>query len=149
MHTTTDQEVTLSTTTTAVTLLRCGWADYTGCSRPPVEIVDTVAAGEIPACSSHRHDGSKVRDLSPAEVYGTVDVPFRFFEDHESRALFHGSVVKHLSRTVRIAAEPDVLEELLSDARHYSSPVIAAELGRDYAGLVASARKTVEVLEVR
>lgn len=72
----------------------------------------------------------------------TVDVPARFFEDHESRDLPVPTVVKRLSKTVRIVVEPESegWRDLFSDAVHYDDYEFMSDPWTR--GLALSARAT-------
>ena len=75
-----------------------------------------------------------------------VDVPARFYDDHASRDLPSGRVVKPLARRYRVELTLDEFHELLNDALYYASPFGPRDFD-GWRGLVASARATVRVLE--
>lgn len=77
----------------------------------------------------------------------TIDLPKPFYEDHQSRDLPSGKLVKVLHNAYRVELDRAAYEELLSDARHYASPEMSSELGWEYRHLVKSARATVRRLE--
>lgn len=74
----------------------------------------------------------------------TVDVPAVFHQDHCARDLPGGTVVKRLSRTVRIALDREEYDELLSDAEHYAG--YAMDEWTEGLGVRLSARATVKAL---
>lgn len=79
----------------------------------------------------------------------TVDVPFTFHQDHVSRDLPGGTVVKRLARTVRVELDRETYDELLSDADHYAGDAMSEWVAEDFAnamGVVRSARATVKAL---
>lgn len=51
-----------------------------------------------------------------------VDLPKRFYDDHVSRELPAGRVVKELRRVYRIEATRTEIDEIRSDAVHYAHP---------------------------
>lgn len=84
-----------------------------------------------------------------SEATVRVDVPSRFYEDHVGRDLPSGSVVKRLSRTVRVDLDREGFDDLLSDAEHYASGAMDDMYADDFAsasGLIRSAAATVRVL---
>jgi hypothetical protein len=92
----------------------------------------------------------------------TYRIPKRFYEDHIERCGDDpdpddpnweggypgaGVIVKTTVSHYTVELNDAQHAELLSDARHYADPYMAAELGPDYFGLVSSARSTVKALE--
>ena len=75
----------------------------------------------------------------------TYELPARFFEDHESRGLFNGRVDRRTKSTVTVAMTVLGFDEMLSDARFYSTEW--RHMGPEYMGLGSSARATVRRLE--
>lgn len=75
----------------------------------------------------------------------TYKVPPTFYEDHVSRDLAGGRVVKRTARAVTVDLDAEEYADLLDDAEHYSTAV--RDMGREYAGLQASARATVRALQ--
>lgn len=75
----------------------------------------------------------------------TVDLPARFYFDHEQRGLPSGRLVKMLSseRVVRVELDRAGYDDLLDDALHYNHP----EYWEEYRGLVLSARAVIKRLE--
>jgi hypothetical protein len=74
-----------------------------------------------------------------------VWIPERFYDDHVSRDLPAGLEVERKRSKVRVRADRPTFSEILDDARH--QVYMSAELGREYLGLVSSARATVRALE--
>lgn len=70
-------------------------------------------------------------------------LPPRFYEDHVSRDLHPGRVVRRTKSSVVVRLDAAAYADLLSDARYYSD---AAEWGSEYLGLASSARATVKRL---
>ena len=50
-----------------------------------------------------------------------VDVPTRFFHEHQRLEIPHGRVIKELSRTMRVEVTKDELTEWYSAADYYST----------------------------
>lgn len=75
----------------------------------------------------------------------TLRLPRTFYDDHVARDLPGGIVHNATKSHVHVTLDPLELAELLSDARHYASEW--KFMGREFAGLGASARATVRVIE--
>lgn len=76
-----------------------------------------------------------------------LSLPRRFYEDHADRELPCGTVLSRSASRVRVICSDAELEEIESDARHYAHPDVAQGMGREYSGIVASARATVKAIE--
>jgi len=74
----------------------------------------------------------------------TIDLPRYFWEDHESRGLPSGRLVKTLARRVRVELDEAAAAEIRSDADHYATDV---DLRSSLPGLAASARATVAAID--
>ena len=72
-------------------------------------------------------------------------IPRAFYDDHVSRELPAGSVVKVLAKKYDVALDAAEYDELLSDARFYVGEGVGV-FGAEYVGLIASARATVKAL---
>jgi len=72
-----------------------------------------------------------------------IRVPERFYVDHMERALPTPEDVGNRRSHAMIRADDPALGELLDDAEHYAYPHM---FGREYAGLVASAKATVRAI---
>lgn len=96
-----------------------------------------------------RSPEAKFRVVKLTENAHELWLPYTFWEDHViGRELPGGAVLKQEGRRrVYVRCNEADLAELESDARHYSDAEFARELGRDYAGLVASARATVRAIQ--
>lgn len=90
-------------------------------------------------------DKSSIRISRDRAEVVIVDVPVRFYDDHVSRALRAGMVLKRLSKKTRVALDAESYDELLSDARHYADPSMG--YAAEDSGLFNSARATVRNLE--
>lgn len=76
-----------------------------------------------------------------------VKLPRIFWEDHRDRDLPSGRLIKEFKHQVMVNLNREDYEELLSDARHYSSDAMGTWEG-DYAKSVKrSAKRTVRTLE--
>ena len=72
----------------------------------------------------------------------TIELPPIFYEDHVNRALPGGTVIGTSRTGLMIHCTDKDLDEIESDAKHYAW-LGTEELGKEYAGLVSSARATV------
>jgi hypothetical protein len=74
-------------------------------------------------------------------------LPPAFYWDHVARDLPAGRVVRESKRHVFVELDEAERAELLSDARYYADPAIAADMG--LFGLASSARATVRALRAQ
>ena len=72
-----------------------------------------------------------------------LELPRRFFEDHEERELPSGEVAKRKSKTVVVDLNDEELDEVDSDARYYADSSYG-DMDPEYWGLVLSARATTK-----
>lgn len=93
---------------------------------------------------AHRtYDGEPFVPVGPTATYR---IPKTLYDDHISRALPGGLIVSETKKHYTVELDLADYTELLGDADHYSDPVIAADLGFEYGGLIASARATKNAL---
>ena len=94
-----------------------------------------------------RHGGGDGGHACACEFSEVLSIwlPERFYDDHASRDLPAGLEVDRERSKVQVQADRSTFAEILDDARH--QVYMAPELGREYLGLVSSARATVRVLE--
>lgn len=73
-----------------------------------------------------------------------VRLPWRFFVDHDERALPTPEIVRSTKAHAFVSVDDPALSELLDDARHYAHPY-----GPDNCplGIIASAKATVKAIE--
>lgn len=84
-------------------------------------------------------DGEVVFELTPT-----------FYFDHAGRVPeLRGRVIAQSANRVLVALTPPEVDDLLSDARHYTDSGIAGDMGAGYVGLRSSARATVRRVERR
>lgn len=77
-----------------------------------------------------------------------IELPKQFWNDHSNRNLPSGQLLEVRKTTVVIEVTVEELNEILDDARFYSdSNYVISEMGREYIGLVSSARATVRAIE--
>lgn len=74
----------------------------------------------------------------------TYTLPATFYFDHADRDLPAGEVVKVTKRGVIVNLDHEAYQDLLSDANYYVE--VGPDMGREYFGLVSSARATVRAL---
>jgi len=97
-----------------------------------------------------------VQQLAPGETYvdaGTlepltgeatilVELPPVFWEDHANRGCPAGIFRGYRGKAIRVVVDRAAFNDILSDARHYST-----DYDRDFFGLANSARATVRRME--
>lgn len=74
----------------------------------------------------------------------TIDLPAKFWQDHDERALPAGKLIKVVGNRVRIECTEEELAEILDDAKFYSDVNGPDQLPP---GLKASAKATVRAIE--
>jgi hypothetical protein len=75
----------------------------------------------------------------------SIRLPWRFYRDHEERALPSGVVVKQSAAHVLVACTDDELAEIESDARFYADE--HGPDGEGLSGIKSSARATIRAIE--
>ena len=75
----------------------------------------------------------------------TINLPPKFFFDHQERDLPTPAAIKVSQRAVKIDANDPDLPELLSDARYYAEEMEADD--SFMRGLIASAKATVKAIK--
>ena len=80
----------------------------------------------------------------------TVRLPSIFWNDHDSRDLPGGTLIRESKRFVYLEVTPDELDEIESDAKYYADEMIeTAKYERDdwLLSICGSARSTVQVIK--
>lgn len=75
-----------------------------------------------------------------------IELPPVFYDDHVDRALPAGTLVGANRNGYKIRCTEEELREIYSDAKYYAW-LGTQELGREYMGLVSSARATVRRID--
>jgi len=101
-------------------------------------VAPTLEAGETYV------DAGTLQPLTGEQTI-VVELPPVFWEDHANRGCPSGifrEFVGKSKKTIRVVVDRAAFDDILSDARHYSS-----DYDRDFFGLASSARATVRRLE--
>ena len=76
----------------------------------------------------------------------TVKVPKRFYDDHVSRDLLAGNVLRSSGAYYVVEMDDETFKDLMSDADYYAT-MPPGEMDSSYRGLIQSAQATVRALK--
>lgn len=76
-----------------------------------------------------------------------LELPRRFYEDHEDRELPSGHAVSRSASSVIVEVTDDELKEIRADASHYDWMWTNGGMEKEYFGLCMSARATVRRID--